>query len=57
MTKCFLSVLDEDSGHHDEYDNIKYQDGKDETQEGTKEYCRIRDKTAGERKRTEPSTM
>ena len=57
MTKCFLSVLDEDAGHHDEYDNIEDQDGKDGTQEGNKEYCSIRDKTTRGRKRTKASTM
>ena len=56
-TKCFPSVLDEDADHHDKDDNIKDQDGKDGAQEGTKEYCRIRDKATTGRKRTKPSTM
>ena len=56
-TKCFPSVLDEDADHHDKDDNIKDQDGKDWAQEGTKEYCRIRDKATGGRKRIKSSTM
>ena len=32
--------------HHDKDDNIKDQDGKDGAQEGSKEYCRIRDEAA-----------
>ena len=55
--ECFPSVLDEDADHHDKDDNIKDQDGKDGAQEGTKEYCSIRDKATGGRKRTMPSTM
>ena len=44
------SVLDEGPDYHDKDDNVKKQDGKDGTKESTKEYCRIKDKTAGEGK-------
>ena len=48
-------MLDEDADHHDKDDSIKDQDGKYGTQEGTKEYCRIRDKATGGKKETKPS--
>ena len=50
MTMCVPSVLDEGLDYHDKDDNVEEQDGKDGTKEGTKEHCRIKDKTAGREK-------
>ena len=50
MAMCIPSVLNKYPNHHDKDDNVKKQDGKDGTQESTKEYSRIKDKTAGEGK-------
>ena len=36
-------MLDEYPDHQNKDDNVEEQDGKDGTQEGSKEYCRIRD--------------
>ena len=44
--KSVLSVLDEDSNHHDKNDGIEKQDDKNGTQKSSKEYCRIRDEAA-----------
>ena len=47
MFKCVSSVCDEDPNHHDKDDNIEDQDSKDGAQEGTKEYCGVKDKATG----------
>jgi len=47
MTKCPPVVLDDHPDHQNKNDNIEEQDGKDGTQEGTKENCSIRDEAAG----------
>ena len=47
MAMCVPSVLNKYSNHHDKDDNVEEQDGKDGAEEGTKEHCRIKDKTAG----------
>ena len=44
---CVPSVLDKYPNHHDKDDNVKKQDAKDGAEEGTKEHCRINNKTAG----------
>ena len=49
MFKCVSGVCNEDPNYYDENDQIQEQDGKDGTQKGTKEYCRIKDKTTGGR--------
>ena len=49
MFNCVSGVCNEDPNHHDKDDKIEEQYGKDGAQEGTKEYCRIKDKTAGGR--------
>ena len=49
MFKCVSGVCNEDPNYYDENDQIQEQYGKDGPQEGTKEYCRIKDKAAGGR--------
>ena len=40
-------MLDEDADHHDKYDRIEEEDGKDGSQEGTKEHTRVANEAAG----------
>ena len=40
-------MLDEYTYHHNKDDNVKEQDGKDGSQEGTKEYTSVANETAG----------
>ena len=42
-------MLNENCDHQDKDDNIENQDGKDGSEEGTKEYCRVTDEAAAGR--------